>query len=259
MSLGSERSLTLFTSACATCSSYLTITVVLEVFGASIVVLKLSLTALLVTASVACALAHAEERKPIRVEDSLGILVKSPAYNEFEYNSTKLKRKTRSRSIWMDPDSNYASLFVGQRGIAQLVEWTAPYIQGYTKFDVTTEKTPDYIRAFAKYAARDDLDLFNVNILVPHPRNLGSANLNLIEAFKRARALPENLLKTQNFKVRGVDSQVHSLKDESCLMILDLKKGSVMQISTKQCKTSERLLDFARSLDIVRLNQKLTS
>lgn len=198
--------------------------------------------------------AHAQES-----QNALDDLVRSPAFDEFQTQSSKLKRKTSRDKKWLPTDSEYSSLFGSQRAVMQLIEWVAPYVQGYTKFEVDAEKTPEYVRASAKYAARDDQDLFNVVILVPHPRNIRSASLNLLESFKKAREVPAELASSQTYKVRGLDAIVHRDKADQCSLVMELKRGALINITTKQCKEEKRLLDFARSLDITRLNRKLDS
>ena len=206
-----------------------------------------------------CSLAISTYALPLCAEDALKELERSPAFGEFQYQSSKIKRKAHSSGHYMDSESEYSSLFVNQRGVMQLVEWTAPYVQGYTKYALDAEKNPDFVRAFAKYAARDSAEQFAVEILVPHPRAIRAANLDLVEQFKLGRAAPADVTKQDTFKVRGVDSKLYSTKNNTFKLVVPLKKGALLYINTENCKRDQDLLDFERVLDIARLNRKLDS
>jgi len=192
--------------------------------------------------------------------DALHDLEKSPQFSEFETHSSKAKKKTRKRDAWMDTKSEFGSIFGSNSGPNHLIDWIAPGTPGFTKFEVESHKEPDKASCSAKFSNRDDGQVVFVKIYVPHPRHLNEANLNLIPVFSALRKPPVPDAQAEKIKIRGFETTLYQYKDKdavNCSMTIELNQGSLLNISSESCENSKRVIEFARSLDIPRLNRKL--
>ncbi|MBX7139216.1 MAG: hypothetical protein K1X83_14675 [Oligoflexia bacterium] len=189
--------------------------------------------------------------------ETLDELTKSERMGEFDQDSARLKQKMRSRSHWMDPQSDYASLFEGQRGAEQMLTWLVRSYPGYTKLGQEARKENETASAQMRFIERDSENLLTLTIILPHPRYINAAKLGLLKAMIEVQTPPPNTSATQELIVRDQPAVLYLAGTERCDLKVTLDKGAVLRLQYSKCENSKRLLDFARGLDIQRLVRKM--
>lgn len=191
--------------------------------------------------------------------DTLDELVRSPTMQEFDQQSGRLRSKTRGQEYWVDPTSNYGSLFETYKSSEKLIRWISDSAISYVRFELKTKKFPEYIMASAQFTLRGSNHPLYLEILVPHPRFSPAARFTLIEAFADREPPRLKIKASKPIKVRGKEASFFQVDDKKCSILIKAPRQAVIVAENKQCDKPNDLVHFANSLDIARLFKNLDS
>lgn len=191
--------------------------------------------------------------------DTLTELLRSPTKQEFDEQSGKFRSKTRDKDYWVDPDSNYGSLFSNYKSPEKLIHWISDSAIGYVRFELKAKKFPEYIQGSAQFTLRGSNQPFFLEILVPHPRYSTSARFNLIEAFADREPPKLQVQSSKSVKVRGKDAQFFQVDPKKCSVLIKAPRHSLVVATNDHCDKPNDLIYFVNSLDVGRLFKNLDS
>jgi hypothetical protein len=179
--------------------------------------------------------------------------------DELNHRSSKLVQADNSKERWFQPDSNYGRVFLTDRGRELILTWLG---MGSSEFRIDGFEQK-FQRSFcgvtAKYSSkRKNETPFILTVLIPHPRSLSSRALNLIKEFTDLEKQVTSAESVEDVRISGVQAKLAlSPEQEICRIMTPLVRSGLLYIETSGCKDGKKLMEFAESLDITRLNGKL--
>lgn len=194
--------------------------------------------------------------------DPLEDLLKSDELKQLERKTQKSQQKNKRRGILkINPNSNFGTLFVDRNGPEHLLDWLSPAV---SDFSILSSKSranrfKEYAVAETEISSPQNKKLLLL-ILVPHPKYLEAVKYDLIEAFKNTIPLPDEISKQKPVSAKeNVTGTLYSLKDQSCVLNLNLDRGTRFHLKARACFERKELLDFVDTLDLKRFLMKINS
>lgn len=160
---------------------------------------------------------------------------------------------------WLVAGSNFARLFLQEKGPLNLLEWVGTVIPGFTPRAEASRRKPEYVSAEKTF--RDhNLNQLVLTILVPHPKFASVVDLGLEADFARYEPPFIKILASEKIELRaGFSAMVYSHDDGACSLVIKAPRSSMINISGKTCAIKSSLIDLAQKLDLERLSMKLQS
>ena len=160
---------------------------------------------------------------------------------------------------WLEAGTNFASLFLSQKGPLKLLEWVGDLLPGFSPGATESYHETEFVGASRLYKD-ENFNQIILTILVPHPKYIAVTGMGLVPAFSK---LEPPLLRITEEEIvlvhKTLNGKIYTHDDGDCSLLVKLPRSSVANLSAKTCHLKEQLKDLAEKLDLERLAMKLQS
>lgn len=158
----------------------------------------------------------------------------------------------------IDPTSNFATLWRAQNSAIELLNWAGTRLPHYRTHRPRSVRKDELVLA--------EIELLNnkkavalVTIVVPHPSMAPLVEANVLPELRIYRPPVLKVVSEKTIAVTEAKGTLYETEKGACVIVVPLEQQSLMNISMVDCKNTDMLIDIAKSLDIPRLNRKLSS
>ena len=158
----------------------------------------------------------------------------------------------------IDPTSNFATLWRTQNSAIELLNWAGTKLPHYRTHRPRSVRKDELVLA--------EIELLNnkkamalVTIVVPHPSMAPLVEANVLPELRVYKPPVLKVVSEKTIAVTEAKGTLYETEKGSCVIVVPLEQLSLMNISMVDCKNTDMLIDIAKSLDIPRLNRKLSS
>ena len=164
---------------------------------------------------------------------------------------------------WLDEDSNFSTIFTGDRGRKTLLEWSGDLsnltAKGFTISGDEGEQKPEYVVAVRTITAPGEQQPITLTILVPHPKYISLVDMRLLPSFSDLEPPSLGISSVETMKFSTVEARLFHHRSGGCSILFKLPKGALLNLQAKRCGEDNALTRIAGQLTIDRLKQKLAS
>lgn len=204
---------------------------------------------------IAACLAAALYCTPVSAED-LYDLTDSASFQDLERrNGAHAARNYRGD--WVVPGENYSKLFADRGSAALLNTWIGIYAEGYKVREEDTVAAPKFVFLRRVYENIDGVR-FELQVLVPHPRNLMEAKMGLLDDLNSFEPPALPAVSEQQVEIKGRSAKLFKKADRSCSVLIKFPKSAVINLKGP-CSQKTQLLSLAAMLSLDRFEKMLTS
>lgn len=190
-------------------------------------------------------------------QSSFDELKESEAYRKIELAPPPQKRHSNKGSPTTIL-SNYDSLWRSARGSHLLLQWVEARIPRHQLELRTTGIRSDHVVVEASLRNHDKVEV-DLTIQVPKPEYKTMAELKTLLSFNQFRPPSLEIVGSQKAVLHGVEVDYYRIKDGSCSVVIPIEQHGIINLRVRQCTNSTAMFTVAKSLNLTRLNQKLTS
>ena len=158
----------------------------------------------------------------------------------------------------MDPKANFTQLWVNSRGPDLLFSWIGANLPRYKLLVVDSYRTFEDLKVLARLQTADRKRV-NLEIRIPHPNYYLMAKHKTLGQFNKYEPPTLEVLAQEEVEFNGYPAMYYRTPRSQCSVLFKIEKMGVVNLSVDRCQDSELLMDVAKSLDLKRLNQKLSS
>jgi len=195
----------------------------------------------------------------IATAQSVDVLFQSSEYRDF----ARTVRRANNIKAGYAVRSEYLSVFAnGKNGVKQLLDWIGTGSAEFKRLRPELETVKGYVKARSNFvilssAAQDKIEM---TILLPKPSSVSASSWGLFDEFRDLE--PPNLVIDTQENVETLTSKgklYYHKKEGACSIVVKILHGGLLNLRTSSCVNRQHLLDLLDSLDLIRLNQKLSS
>lgn len=187
--------------------------------------------------------------------DPLGDFMRSKEY----YN---LHQDRSQGELLLRPGSNMENFFSRFPKLDLLAEWLKTSSAKYTEGRRHSEPGQELVAVYTSYTDTQTKKVFQVAVLVPHPKMSESIALKIFEPINK---FEPPLLKPRseaNPVIGQKETKLYFKQDGSCHLLVKSSFDTAVIVGTNDCqqnqdKIDQGLVDFANTLNFERLDQKL--
>lgn len=117
----------------------------------------------------------------------------------------------------------------------------------------------EIVTAAGVYESKNSKKQYRVSILIPVPRARESKKMGLMPEFNQLRPPYLSIVGSEKIAVKGINADLYQKPGDSCSMAIDIQIGGLLNIESTECKDISEMVSFVETLDIARLNRKLSS
>jgi len=174
-------------------------------------------------------------------------------------NQQRHDQKQLLSGKWFTAGTNFARLFLSEKGPLNLLDWLGTVIPGYIPGNESPFRRSEFIGAQKSF--RDpNLNELLLLILVPHPKFAPVVELGLQASFAKHEPPQLRIIASETVELRsGYEATIYSHDSGACSLVVKGPKSSLLNLEVKSCAIKASLIDFAQKLDIERLAMKLQS
>ncbi len=160
---------------------------------------------------------------------------------------------------WLVAGSNFARLFLSEKGPLNLLDWLGSTIPGFTPGIEHTLRKDEYITA-SKNFRDENLNDIELLVLVPHPKYASVVDMGLQSEFAAHEPPHLKIIASDKIELRaGFSAIVYTHDNGDCSLAIKAPRSCLIVIEVKSCSLKGSLIDLAQKLDLERLSMKLQS
>lgn len=168
------------------------------------------------------------------------------------------QRATPSQEQWLPPGSNFARLFTEHQAAKEVLDWAQPTtVARYDSLRDQVERFPEGYRATRQYLVGDAA--IHVSIFVLHPRFRNQQELGLIKEFAQLEPPTLQVQESREIPLHDDTARFFIHRSGECSLLLPTARDGRVQLLVRSCTDEQQVVEFARTLNIRRLNRKLMS
>lgn len=160
---------------------------------------------------------------------------------------------------WLEAGTNFARLFLSEKGPLNLLDWLGTVIPGFSPGNDASIRETEYVGA-TKSFRDEELNEFTLLVLVPHPKYSSEVGLGLERRFAENEPPYLKVLSSEKIELRaGYSAVLYAQEEGACSLVIKTVRNSMINLSAKTCALKSTLIDLAQKLDLERLSMKLQS
>ncbi len=195
--------------------------------------------------------------------ETLEGVIDSKAMQEFTLSGTKINRKGKdpNRDSWLrgiDPGSTFASIWSSSDSPQLLLNWAGaklPYVHFKRPHG---SRSRDFVSAEVELST-SQRETARLSIIVPHPSIAPLVEGNVLEEFRRLRPPLLSVLSEKPIPLEGVEGKLYEHSKGGGSLVIPIARNGLINLTIRDFKQSQFLIDIAKGLDLERLNRKLDS
>jgi hypothetical protein len=154
--------------------------------------------------------------------------------------------------------THYESLWIVSKPGTLLLEWIGSKLEGFKLDQVSPAKRDEYAHVLAIFKTKEDVRI-ELTIQVPKPQYLTMAEYGTLVSFNRFKPPLLDVVADQTVPIQDRQAKYYRARDGSCSLLIKIEKQGIVNLRTKKCADSPIMMKAAKSLNLTRLDQKLTS
>lgn len=159
---------------------------------------------------------------------------------------------------WFGNSANFARLFRAKRPGELLIKWVGEVIPGFIGGNIEDARKYEFIHVTRPYSGQSGARL-QFSVIIPHPRYLESAELDLITEFRDMRPPTAGVSEQEKIVISEVEWTFTQSDRGECFLHTSGARGSRAELRVKDCANRRELISLAELLNMKRLYQKLES
>lgn len=193
-----------------------------------------------------------------QAEDPLKHLLESPEYQKLEKESANNDASPSTIAKWVDPKSNYGRILTHPSGLEEISAWLGETPASFTLKSLDARRLREYMRLMHYYTSHDGKD-FYLTIMIPYPKFSAMVKYGLVEDFAGLEPPKLRVKSVQSVRVNELPGDLYHREDNSCSLLIRLVKGGVANFYTPHCEDLKDLVSLAGLVNLLGLNEKLSS
>jgi len=160
--------------------------------------------------------------------------------------------------VGIDPQSEYARLWVTERGGEQIFNWLGVNIPKFAISGQRTRRKPEFVQAALTWRNRDGKSV-RLNVLVPHPTYHTMVQFKTLSEFNAFEPPSLETVAAEELSFSELKGMYYRTPHGQCSVLIKMDKLSIVNLSVESCEQSKVMTDIIDMLTFKRLNQKLNS
>jgi hypothetical protein len=160
--------------------------------------------------------------------------------------------------VGIDPQSEYARLWINERGGEQLFNWLGVNLHGFSISGQRLRRQPEFVQAGLAWKNREGRTV-KLDILVPHPTYHTMVQYKTLSEFNSFEPPALETVAAEELSFSEVKGMYYRTPNGRCSILIKVEKLSIVNLSVESCEESKIMTDIIDSLTFKRLNQKLNS
>ena len=182
---------------------------------------------------------------------------------ELATDTSKTRRNSRGgeNMAWyngMDPKSNFALLWGDKTGANLAVSWIGANMVDYKLINTFTKRGHELVKIETTAIDRHKIPI-KMQILVPHPTYRMMVEYNTLKDFSSIQPPRLRVVASEEIEFNGVKGMYYRTEKGHCSLVIKLAQLSVLNLETRRCEYSSKMMDIVKKLDFGRFNEKLNS
>jgi hypothetical protein len=188
----------------------------------------------------------------------------SKAMQDFKLSGAANQNKDKATAHlgpWLrgiEPKSNFGSLWTSGNSPSLLLSWAGAKLPYMRYKRARSSRSHDVVLAEVELSTSPQ-DTARLYIMIPHPSISPLVEANVFEEFRRLRPPMLETVSEKPIPLTVGQGTLYELKKGGGSLLIPISQHGIINITTRDFKQSQILIDIAKGLDIERLNRKLDS
>ncbi len=157
---------------------------------------------------------------------------------------------------WFVPGSNFHKVFAVRHGAKFLLDWLEIDSSDYKASKWQENSTSEYLYAAQTFTNKEAKQI-NLKILLPHPKYIDSADMNLVPVFAELRPPKLSVVDSREVDISGRTSSFYEAANGGCSLLIPCNKHTLVVLSVDSCTMRAELLAFTNRLKLAELDKQL--
>jgi hypothetical protein len=196
--------------------------------------------------------------------ETLENIMGSKAMQDFKLSGATNQNKDKTTAHlgpWLrgiEPESNFGSLWTTGNSPNLLLSWAGAKLPYMRYKRARSSRSHDVVLAEVELSTSPQ-DIARLSIMIPHPSISPLVEANVYEEFRRLRPPMLEAVSEKPIPLTVGQGTLYELKKGGGSLLIPISQHGIINITIKDFKQSQILIDIAKGLDIERLNRKLDS
>lgn len=164
----------------------------------------------------------------------------------------------RAFSVGIDPNTEYARLWLSTKGPELLLTWIGATIPGYKILPGIPIRHPEQIAMSATLSTRDRVRVY-LDVLIPHPTYHMMVKYKTMRKFNEFEPPTLEVVASEELTINGRAAMYYRTPKGACSLLFKIAQLGIVNLRVAQCENSAVMTDIAEKLDFARLDGKLDS
>lgn len=191
-------------------------------------------------------------------DDPLKHLLESPEYQKLSKDGAENDSAPSVIAKWVDPNSNYGRVLVSPSGLEEMSRWVGQAPPSFAIKSFDARRYREYVRLVHHYSSDVGKD-FYLYVMVPYPKFSAMVKYGLVDDFSNLEPPKLRVKSVQSVRVNGLPGDLYHREDNSCSLLIHLVKGAVANFYTPSCDDLKDMVSLAGMVNLLGLNEKLSS
>lgn len=164
----------------------------------------------------------------------------------------------RAFSVGIDPNTEYARLWLSTKGPELLLTWIGATIPGYKMLPGIPIRHPEQLAMSATLSTRERVRV-HLDILIPHPTYHMMVKYKTMRKFNEFEPPTLEVVASEELTINGRTAMYYRTPKGACSLLFKVAQLGIVNLGVTQCENSGVMTDIAEKLDFARLDGKLES